>query len=249
MKNSDCSWLTLNPIIFDLETTSNQLLIGFFFTSTQTFVQFVVDSKDSIAIQIQTQTILLIFFEELNSISSMVEKEWVKTFKGPKNSFTFTFISGFNINNFDIPVISKFMETSANEFNPVIETRKLAKNLLQFKESRDFTNYSKLMQNFLFVDLLWWLSGRLTNWVDILNDSEEFKRLEKKRWKKQPLVRWDNLQVNNWLIYNRNDLIASHVLGIFSNNYFNFILLRLAYSKTVGSQISLGSIFRDRYVI
>lgn len=245
----NCSWLILNPVIFDLETTENQLLIGFYFTSTNTFVQLLVDTQDNPKTKQKVQNLLKVFFLELTNLSFEFEKNWQKCLENEETSFIFTFLSGFNINNYDIPVISTFLEKNVDETDPVLSARNLAQNLLKFKDLTDYDNYSELLKSFLFVDIFWYTSGRLTTWVDILNESKQFKPLQKKRWKKSPLKRWDSLQINEWLSYNRNDLAAAHVLGLFYNNYFNFVLLRLAYSKAVGEQITLSSIFRDRYII
>lgn len=84
-----------------------------------------------------------------------------------------------------------------------------------FKNQKDLHNYSVSMQTFLFVDIFWWTFGRLGSRVHILNDSGNFRSFLKKRWKKQPSIRWDQLQVQQWCAYDRGDLVTRRILGVF----------------------------------
>ncbi len=235
--------------LLDLEASEAQLLVGFYFASINTFVQFVLDARDSKNVKQKFHQILFSFFSKLSMLSNSFEKNWLSYLNNSVSELKFTFLSGFNINNFDIPVLACYLTENFETKDLVVETCKKARNLLLLKDRKDFSDYPSCMKDLLFVDVFWWCRGRLNTWVDILNDSRQFKRLQKKRWKKRSDLYYNEFQMFEWASYNRNNLLSSHVLGLFRNTYFEIVVLRLVYAKRIGIEMSLVEIFQDRYLI
>ena len=56
-----------------------------------------------------------------------------------EKSLVFTFLTGFHIKNFDVPVLSQFLGTEALVKDPIVEVRKVAKNFPQLKDVKNLT--------------------------------------------------------------------------------------------------------------
>jgi hypothetical protein len=248
LSTSEVSGLILNPILVDIESSSKQLLVGFYFSNLNTFVQFIVDVDDPKSIQEKFVLILNNFFIELSHSSIQISKDFQNLQDLNETPILFTCLVGYNLNNYDLPVLDKLLQIDLVQHNPIVQTRLLINELLTVRDRSDFEAFSPLFQNILFVDLFWKTGGRLKEWFMVLNESKLFPTLPNKRFDKSKYERVPEIRIYDWYVYNRNDLLATHFLGLFRNNYFNYILERLVYAKTLDQTFNLISVFQKRYL-
>jgi hypothetical protein len=62
--------------------------------------------------------------------------------------FILPILTGYNLKNFDLPILDCFLNCNLLEDNPVTVCRALAVQFVTVKETKDFTNFSPFMVNY-----------------------------------------------------------------------------------------------------
>lgn len=162
-----------------------------------------------------------------------------------KEGVVFSFLSGYNINNFDLPILEVFLNTNPLVDNPVVKSRQMALALLSGREKKDFSLSTPLFLNFIFLDLLWYTGGRLRGWIDVLNKSNLFPPLKPKNWDNSRFKKVTGMRVEQWLDYNLNDLKATYYLLLFQNS-LSLLFSRMFDLFQTSPLFTFVDLFRNR---
>nr|YP_009491960.1 hypothetical protein [Pediastrum angulosum]AWI68118.1 hypothetical protein [Pediastrum angulosum] len=264
LKYSLISNIIFNMIVLDIETNESQLIFGFYFSSLNCFVQFVIDKDSPSQVHEKYQNILRKFINQIKDYSFSTQENLLKLYSSvcegeepspfsssfgifdskqlqsetkersfpcsalnrEESPFTLSVLTGYNLSNYDLIILEKFLEHNDKNSNLVLQCRSLAIDLLKNKMPKDWAGYSPLMRDFFVIDILWQSGKRLGSWISILNKTNLFPKLKMKHWNNSKYSRVPKDKLNEWLAYNRNDLLVTHCLGLYSNNYLNYFLPR-----------------------
>lgn len=248
--------VNFNLVLLDLESNASQFMVGLFFSSLNTYVQLVIDKDCSSEVQLYYMEALYTFFGRFGFLSLEVENKFKTLFTNSvlpvdlsnTPSFVFPALVGYNLNNFDLPVLDCFMSVNVVDRNPVEEARLLVNRLLTGKDKQDFKLFSVLLKNVLVVDIFWQTGGRLKEWIRPLNNSGLFTELKPKSWDNSKFARVSGSKLYDWLVYNRNDLLATYFLCLYQNHFVNFVLPRFNLFLLEKETETLASCLRTRYL-